>query len=173
MPTRYHSLLIALHWIIGALIIGALIVGGVVLEDMADTPEKLPLLKLHVFVGITIGVLMVLRIAARLFTKKPPPAGDGNKALNWARRIVHFLFYVIVLSMVSTGLGIMQMSGLFETFSGAKPMPATLDVPAKIGHENFAKVLLVLILVHMLAALWHQFVRKDRLLARMGVGGAE
>lgn len=172
MPTRYHSLLIALHWIIGALIIGALIVGGLVLDGMANTPDKLPILRLHVFVGITIGVLMIVRIGVRLFTKKPPPANDGNKALNWARRLVHFLFYVVVLSMISTGLGVMQMSGLFETFSGAKPMPATLDVPARIGHENFAKVLLVLIAVHVVAALWHQFVRKDGLLARMGVGSA-
>ena len=169
MTDRYHSALIWLHWLIAALVIGAFILGQFVMHDMPNTPEKLPVIQLHLLLGATGGLLMIVRIFVRFFTKKPPPA-PGNIIVTWVRRIVHFAFYIVVLSMVSTGLGTAQMAGLFEHLQGKAPMPETFDVPAKIGHENFGKVLLILIVLHVLAALWHHFVRKDGLLARMGLG---
>jgi len=169
MTDRYHSALIWLHWLIAALVIGAFIIGQFVIHDMPNTPEKLPTLQLHLALGAAGGLLMIIRIFVRFFTKKPAPA-PGNFLVTWVRRLVHFAFYLVVLSMVSTGLGTAQMAGLFEHLQGAKPFPETFDVPAKVGHEVAGKILLVLILLHVVAALWHHFIRKDGLLARMGLG---
>ena len=67
--TRYHPLLVALHWLMALLIIVALAAGGLVLGNMApDNPDKITGLAGHMAVGMTIGVLLILRLATRLRT---------------------------------------------------------------------------------------------------------
>ena len=55
--------------------------------------------------------------------------------------------------------------------SGA-PLPDFSEVLPRLAHGIMSKVLLVLLAGHIGAALYHQFIRRDRLLARMGIGRA-
>ena len=60
--TRYHPLLVTLHWLLAAMIIGGLIMGGFVLaETPNDDPFKLVSLRMHMSVGLAILTLMLLR----------------------------------------------------------------------------------------------------------------
>lgn len=173
--SRYHIALRSLHWIIAVLVILQLSVGLLALSEMPNDDGKLIPLLGHVSVGLAIGVLMVLRIIARFTTRKPPPAAAGNAVFNGMRRLTHFLFYVVVLSMISTGIGLALGADLFPILYGAGgTLPADFHAfPPHEGHEIFARVLLVLIFLHVIGALYHQYVLKDRLLARMGFGRQE
>ena len=89
-----------------------------------------------------------------------------------AARLVHFGLYGVILVMVASGIATILLTGAGAQLGGAAPLPLpdfTLAPPFTV-HGILARVLIVLLAGHIGAALWHQFVRRDRLLARMGLG---
>ncbi len=172
--TRYHPALVALHWITGLMVIGLLIAGIAVLESMPNSnPEKVQLLAYHMAGGMIVLVLMLARIVLRRRTRAPLPADTGNPLLNQAGRLAHIALYVLVIGMSLSGLAFSRMAGLPDIVFGGSgaPLPENFDAywPRAI-HGLFALLLQVLILLHILAALWHQFIRKDGLMSRMTFG---
>ena len=94
------------------------------------------------------------------------------RSLNGLRRVTHFLLYVVVLSMISTGLGVVIMAKLFPVLYGAGgTLPRDFEeFPPLEGHEFFAGVLMILIALHAAGVLYHELRLRDRLLTRMGFG---
>ena len=174
---RYHPVLVVLHWLLAAMVIGALVAGTFILDATPNSdPFKLTSLWMHMSLGMAIGVLMLFRLATRLFTETPPHAETGSALLDKIGVITHWAFYVIVLAMVGSGLAIANMAGLpaivFEG-SGA-PLPADFSAyPPRKAHGALATLLILLVLVHAVAGLWHQYVRKDHLFRRMWFGSRE
>ena len=73
--TRYHPVLVTLHWALAILIIGALSVGFFWLAAMPNSdPQKIGILRLHMAGGILILALMVVRLVVRMLTSRPAPA---------------------------------------------------------------------------------------------------
>ncbi|SHK27685.1 cytochrome b561 [Shimia gijangensis] len=172
--TRYHPLLVTLHWLLAAMIIGGLVMGSNVLaETPNDDPAKLVSLQMHMSLGIVILALMVIRLALRLLTTRPPHADIGNAMVNKLGQAAHWLFYAVVIAMCASGLAIANMAGLPGIVFGGSgaPLPADFSMyPPRAAHGVLATVLGVLILGHAGAGLWHQYVRKDGLLRRMWFG---
>ncbi|EAR07469.1 cytochrome b [Reinekea blandensis] len=169
MTHRYHSALIVLHWLLAVLIIAAL-GAGLFLEDWPNSdPAKIDTLRIHMIVGLLIGVLMIVRLVVRLRTKKPPHADTGRAWLNALGIAAHWALYLLVILMVITGVGISAGAGLPDiVFAGRGALPDSFDhLPARAGHGLFASVLMFLILLHLIAAVYHQWVLKDGLLSRM------
>lgn len=171
MVTRYHPLLVALHWLLALLIVGNLAAGFLVLEAMANSdPAKLDILRLHMLSGITIGVLMVARIVTRLTTKKPGPA-DGGRAAHVLAGVTHWGFYLAVFGMVVSGLGMAQLGGLFPLLSGQSVvLPDFETLPPYNGHAILAIVIAVLFALHLAGVIYHQLVKDEPLTARMWFG---
>ncbi|MCG7985404.1 MAG: cytochrome b/b6 domain-containing protein [Candidatus Thiodiazotropha lotti] len=171
---RYHPALITLHWLLALMIIMGLIMGSNVLSATPnDVPEKILYLKIHMTMGMIILVLMLVRLVVRLVTKKPPAADIGNGLFNRLGKVTHYLFYLIVILMAASGLATANMAGLPEiVFDGSgAPLPATFDqFPPRIAHGILGFVLLLLLIGHVAAFLYHQFVRKDGLFSRMWFG---
>lgn len=171
---RYHPALVVLHWLLAVMIIVALIMGGNVLAALPnDDPEKLVSLQMHMGAGIVILGLMVIRIILRLTTQKPPKADIGNGALNTVGGLMHWVLYAVVIAMCVSGLALANMAGLPEIVFGGSgdPLPADFsEFAPRMAHGALAMVLKLLILGHIAAALYHQFVRKDGLLSRMWFG---
>lgn len=172
--TRYHPLLVALHWILALMIAVALIMGGFVLSEMPnDDPFKVTGLRAHMTAGMAIGALMLIRLVTRLFTAKPPHADIGNPLLNTLGIATHWLFYLLVLGMVASGIGISISAGLPDIVFGGSGDPLPEDFyayPPRIAHGIIATLLALLVVAHVGAFLYHQFVRKDGLFARMWFG---
>ena len=172
--TRYHPLLVALHWIMASMIPVSLAAGWVLLHSMPeDSPEKIEALGAHMGFGIAIGVLLILRFATRHLTAKPPRATTGSPALDRIGVWTHRGFYVLIACMVLTGLATAFGAGLFPiVFGGSgEPLPAHLhDLPQLVAHGMIASLLATLIALHVAAAFFHQFIRKDQLLRRMWFG---
>lgn len=171
-PTRYGSVAIAIHWITALAILGML-VSGLTAANTEDEAVKLILLRGHAVTGALIGALTLLRIVWWLFLdRRPADAAGLSRGQVLASHIVHYGLYAVILVMVSSGIATVILSGGGAQLAGAAPLPLpdfTLAPPFTV-HGLLARVLIVLLIGHIGAALWHQFVRRDRLLARMGLG---
>lgn len=172
--TRYHPLLVVLHWLLALMIIGGLIMGTYVLAATPnDDPFKLISLRMHMSMGLAILVLMLIRLGVRLLTAKPPHADIGNPVLNRLGVAAHWLFYILVIAMCVSGLATANLAGLREIVFGGSgaPLPADFSAfPPRKAHGALATLLTLVILGHVAAGLWHQYVRKDGLFGRMWFG---
>lgn len=172
--TRYHPLLVALHWLMALLIVVALAAGGLVLGNMApDNPGKITGLAGHMVVGMTIGVLLILRLATRLRTAHPPVARTGTALLDRLGRWTHWGFYALLAAMVLSGLGTALSGDLFAIVYGgaAQTLPQDLATLApRVAHGIIAALLTGLIALHGAATLYHHLILRDGLLRRMGFG---
>jgi cytochrome b561 len=172
--SRYHPLLVALHWLLAVLIIAALIAGFFALAAMPNSdPDKISVLRQHMAGGMLILALMVIRFIVRMLTARPAAATTGYPLLDRIAPVTHYGFYVLILLMAGTGFATALLAGLPDiVFAGSgAPLPPTFTIyPTRVAHGYIAMLLVGLITLHVLAALYHQFVRKDGLFRRMFFG---
>ena len=173
--SRYHPLLVAMHWVLALLIIAALGLGTLVMAKIPNTdPMKLEALRSHMSGGVLILILMLVRLFVRTRTRHPAPATAGNPLLDLIARTSHRLFYSAVFAMAASGLFVAVQAGLFDAvFAGHGSLPADFWVfPARTVHYAFSRLLMALIVLHVIAALFHTVVLRDGLLRRMFLDAA-
>jgi cytochrome b561 len=172
--SRYHPLLVTLHWLLAVLIIAMLCIGSLVLAPMPNTdPHKIGILLVHMSIGMAILALMVARFIVRMRTSRPADASTGYPRLDRLAPIIHCGFYVLVLLMVGSGYATAILAGLNKSvFQGSgDPLPPDFSAyPTFVAHGMLAALLAGYIVLHIPAALFHQFVLKDGLLRRMFFG---
>jgi cytochrome b561 len=172
--SRYHPALVTLHWLLAVLIVAMLCIGFFVLAATPNSdPQKIAVLRVHMAVGVFILLLMVVRFIVRMFSTRPVAATTGSPALDRIAPITHYGFYALVLLMVGSGFATGILAGLPAiVFAGSgDPLPPTFDAyPSFRAHGLFAAILAAFIALHVLAALYHQFVRRDGLFRRMWFG---
>jgi cytochrome b561 len=164
-PERYHPLLVFLHWFI-ALLVFASLAAGMFLKRLPNTPAKLAPLDIHMTLGTLILFLMFARIFTRYMTKRPAAVDSGSPLLNKLAGLVHALLYVAVIAMAVAGMGIASQAGL--NTPGASLPVDFFAFPARYGHKYVAIFLMLLITAHVAAWAYHQFIKKDNLISRMG-----
>ncbi|MBP6210133.1 MAG: cytochrome b/b6 domain-containing protein [Anaerolineales bacterium] len=171
-PKRYHPAHAAIHWLTALLVFMMLGVGKFVMPGVSpDDPQKPMMLASHTYIGGAIAVLVIIRLILRFTTRQPAPADAGNAFLNWIGKAVHILLYLLMIGMALSGLGLFQMADLPAVFSAAKPYPSNFfEYLPRMGHGLASWILLLLVLLHVGAAFFHQFIKKDNLLARMWFG---
>lgn len=172
--TRYGSVAITIHWLTALMIVG-LFATGLLAAAQADPAAKLILLRAHVPLGVGVLLLTLLRIVWWLGADRRPRLPSGQPAWQrWTARIVHIALYLIVLESAGSGIAIIVLSDALPAIIGsAATLPADLEtVLPRAVHGIGSRLMLGLLALHIGAALYHQFIRRDRLLARMGVGGA-
>ena len=169
--TRYHPILVTLHWLLAAAILADLSLGEWRLSVLPNSsPDKLIALRVHLIAGILIVLMMTLRLILRYRTSRPPAISTSTRFLAVAARINHGGLYILVYLMAATGLATAMAAHVPAVMLGRSgaALPSSFEaIPAHAVHEILAAVLLALIALHVLAALFHQFVRKDALLQRM------
>jgi cytochrome b561 len=172
-PGRYGAIAVSIHWL-SAILILALLGSGFRAANAMDAAAKAAVLRFHIPVAILILLLTAFRIVWWWrFDRKPLPV-EGSPA--WQERIaqaVHAAFYVIILGMVASGIGMMVLSGAGPTVFGAPgaTLPAFTDYPPRVPHGLGARLLVALLVFHAGAALYHHLIRRDGLLRRMWYGG--
>jgi len=170
--TRYNPFLVALHWIMALLILMALFFGKVLLSQIPDTdPQKAEALAGHMTIGLIIGALLVLRLGLRAATQKPAHASTGVALLDRLGKATHWVLYLLLAVMVASGLGMAFMGGLFDIVFGGSG--GAIDLANLLPHavHHFASTLLLLLVVlHIAAALYHALFLRDGIFARMWFG---
>jgi len=175
MLARYHPSQVVLHWLSAVLVLLAWAIGALVFERVADSDgaTRLLALRVHMAAGLTVAFVVALRLALRFALAQPPRATTGNARLDALARPVHAGLYAAALAMAASGLALAVTTGLPAIVLGRSqaPIPTGIhDAPAHAVHAAIGVVLISLVAVHALAAMYHQFVRRDRLLARMWFG---
>ncbi len=172
-PNRYHGALVALHWLLALLLIVALAMGTFALKTVPNSsPDKISALQGHMIAGGLILLLTLARLVVRLKTAHPAPASTGNAVLDRIAPLTHWGLYVLVLLMAGSGVAMSVLAGLPGiVFGGVGSLPVNFDtLPPRAVHGTLATLLMLAIGLHIAAALYHQFVRRDGLLSRMGFG---
>ncbi|MCC2113150.1 MAG: cytochrome b [Hyphomicrobiales bacterium] len=172
-PSRYHPLLVALHWITAILIIYLITIGTEDLEHLKNTdPDKIGALSTHIILGATAVFLTLVRMAMKRTTALPAPAATGSALIDKSALAGHILLYLVVLFIGFSGVMLAIQTDLIPTvFFGSGTLPADFfDFTPRKVHGILTKVMLALVAIHVAAALYHQFYVKDRLFARMWFG---
>lgn len=171
---RYRRIVMWIHWITAAVVVTQVVVGFLfhrVYEQ--GTPERMEMFAWHKTIGATILILALLRLAVRLMNPPPPYPSDEPK---WKRFIAvwnHRLFYILLIVVPLTGLA--AVSGRAE--DGTVPLLFGLSLPAIPGipkendfgdvHEILVWTTLALVVLHVSAALYNQFVDRGPVASRM------
>ncbi len=179
-PTaRYTPVAMALHWVLALGILGAFVM-GLVLDDMPFSPSKLKLINWHKWAGVCILALTVLRLLWR-FTHRPPalPPEIARAMPGWqhaAHLGTQHLMYLLSLVVPMLGWAYSSAKGFPIVLFGVLPLPDLLPVNKELAesikplHGLAAFGLIGLAGLHIAAALKHQLIDKDNLLARMRPG---
>jgi cytochrome b561 len=171
---RYDRVAIALHWLLVPLIVGALAV-GTTMVDLPLTPLRLKLYNWHKWAGIVILGGSILRLAWRLAHRPPaaPPMPDWQRH---AARVSHGAMYALFLAVPLAGWAYSSAAGFPVVLFGVLPLPDWVAADRELAerikpvHGALAYTLAALVAVHVAAAFKHQWVDRDRLLARMWPG---
>src|SRR5215813_6104867 len=135
-PSRYHPILVALHWISAVGVGLAVATGKLWLEPMPNAPsDKLVLLGVHMALGSAILALTIARLFVRFSTPRPKRPTTGSRLLDAMAAVTHYSLYAALLLMAGTGLATALMAGYPAIVFGdrAGPLPRHLRAPAATG----------------------------------------
>jgi cytochrome b561 len=170
MSTRYPITLILLHWLIVPLMLGAFILGEV-MEDLPRGDIRMSIMGWHILAGLTMAALLLPRIAIRLRGAPPLPAATPALEL-WLARLAHLGLYAAMLVLPVTGLTSILAGQRSVSVLGLFDLPSLASLPwlheaMEEIHEGAAKLFLLLLVLHVAAALWHVLVRRDGVFRRI------
>jgi cytochrome b561 len=177
---RYGTVAIILHWLIAIAIVAQLWL-GFFMERLAEGSfQRFEALQRHKSLGLTILILSVARLVWRL--ANPTPRADPGLAPIERRLagLAHFGLYFLIIAVPLTGwatvsaspLGLpIQLYGVIEwphlPFFGAVGEGQAMEDLMHAIHKGLVLALIGLALIHILAALRHQFLLKNAVLGRM------
>jgi cytochrome b561 len=167
--TQYNRIAVVLHWLMALMIVILLLIGSQVLAPMANSnPDKLMPLQGHAAFGVITGLLLILRYLNIKLRGQPNSANaEGSKMDNMAK-LAHRLIYVLIIAVVGSGIAMAVEADFASIFAGTSVMPENFNhLSTRLAHGILTKLLVLVLLTHIGAALYHQFVVKDNLLRRM------
>lgn len=160
-----------LHWIMSVIII-MMLIAGFVMSNLADQPQKWEIYALHKATGILVLSLVIVRLLWKFYNDSILLPHDLP---NWQKKAANIninLLYILMLVMPISGFLMTILANYDIDFYGLftiKPFMQNLQA-AKIFnkiHTFCAFIFSALIILHILAALYHHFIRKDNVLRRM------
>ena len=171
---RYTRTAVALHWLLALGLFTAFSV-GVYMSDLPFSPQRLKLFSYHKWAGITILALSALRLAWRL-THRPPADVPMPAWQRTASHATHIALYALFFAIPLVGWAYSSAAGFPVVLYGIWPLPDFVSPDKELArlikpwHAYLAFTLAGLVALHVAAALKHQFVDRDGLLARMRPG---
>jgi cytochrome b561 len=175
-PPRYGRGAIAFHWTIALLVVWVGVLG--LLHDSWPKPAQVFWINVHALSGLALWLLVLARYYWRVTHAPPSLPADIGAPYRHLSRAAHLGLYALLFITPIIGIvtfiwhGRVFDLGLFKVNFGIASNRAVFR-PTEDLHGYLAYALFGLAAAHILAALWHHFVRHDGLLARMWPAAAQ
>ena len=169
---RYTGVAIALHWLIAVAILGTFLLAQY-MTNLQLSPAKLKLYSYHKWIGVTIFLLVLMRIAWRLAHRPPLPPASMPAWQHSAASIAHFFLYALTLAIPVSGWLMSSASGFQVVYLGVIPIPDLMakskDAAQELKqlHEALNWLMVVVVAMHVAAALKHHLIDRDDVMRRM------
>ena len=175
---RWGNIARILHWTIAVLIL-VLVAVGAIMTDLPNTPDKYRVYMWHKSFGLLVLALVACRLVWRLTSRKPATLKSIPWYMNAAAEITHWALYALMLAIPLSGWLVNSYANIQLNWFGITGLrvPNLVNVPPDMGwdlaeemgeiHGALAWLLVFIVTVHAGAALYHHFIRKDPVLARM------
>ncbi len=168
---HYGIVTILFHWIMALLVIGMICLGLYMVR--VPEKEKLMLIGLHKEFGVVVLLLVTLRLSWRFLNKIPTLP---STIPTWQVRSAyasHYMLYGLMFAMPITGLLETAAGGYTVSFFGWFVLPPLGSINKTLQpiygkmHEWLAYTLIIVIVIHIGAALMHHFIDRNNVLRRM------
>ncbi|MEO7430791.1 MAG: cytochrome b [Dokdonella sp.] len=172
-PRHFNLTARVLHWSMALLIVTMLFVGVGMVASMSLRPS---LVSLHRPIGIAILLLVIVRGINRFRHPPPPLPADLPAVQVLAAKASHWLLYALMFAMPLIGWSMMSAGGypvtMFKGFAlpPIAPHNATVYAGLRGAHTWLALLLFATVLMHLAAALYHAWVRRDDVFPSMARG---
>jgi len=169
---RYSTVSLILHWLTAVLVITQIVL--IQAHEATDGPISREFVNIHKSVGLSILVLTLIRLGWRVANPAIPLPPDTPRWQKLVARGTHVLFYILLLAMPLVGWAASSAAGRDIVWFGLfewplLPIGGGRDVARDLMdlHESAAKLLIVLVILHVAGALKHHFIDRDNVLHRM------
>jgi cytochrome b561 len=164
----YDRRTIALHWASAALVLLAWGMAQII-DDFPRGPLRIDARSVHFVFGLSLAVVLCLRIAHRAASGRRLPAADAG-FLHVVAKAVHYALYVLMIAQVLLGISwaLLRGDSVFNLFA-VGPLPLDKSVKDNVGdlHGTIATIILIVAGLHAAAGLFHHYVWRDGTLRRM------
>ena len=162
----------AIHWLTVAAIVIAVVV-MFVRDATEDRGLRQFLLSMHRQLGLLVLVAAGVRIVVRLRRGLADHAPGMAPFMRWAAKSAHVLMYGVLIGLPLLGWAVTSAHGIALSFLGSVPLPKLVEADSELAdtltdyHIWLAWGLLALVVMHVAAAAWHHFIRRDTVLQAM------
>ena len=170
MTEKYESVAITFHWLVAVMVAGLFSV-GLYMETLPGKQQD-PWVNIHACTGLVFTAIVIARLVWRL-GHTPPPLPEGTGALSrLASTPVHWILYALMLVICIPGIiAFVWHARTFNfgvmSFDFGIKSDRTMFKPAENIHSLIAYGIVALATLHGVAALFHHYVLRDTILARM------
>ena len=171
-PLHYTGTAKVLHWLVALIIIGLFVLGQY-MSDLSMSPRKLQLYSWHKWFGVTVFLLVLVRLGWRLTHQPPRLPAQMPKLQQLASHVGHMALYGLMLAIPISGWLMSSAKGYQTVWFGVLPIPDLLGKDKLLGdllaelHGALNGVLMFIVVIHVIAALKHHFIDRDDVLKRM------
>lgn len=161
-----------LHWLVAACVLTTAPV-AIAMRRVGEGPLQNTLYNFHKSLGVLILILMILRLTNRLVVGAPIPEPTIEPWQRVLSSAVHGAIYVLLIAMPIVGYIANSAFGAPTPFFGLFELPPIIAKNEPLSDQLFAFhrlagfLLIILVAMHVSAALFHHFIRGDNVLRRM------
>jgi cytochrome b561 len=169
-PGHFNAAARWLHWMMSAMVLAMLFIGAGMVTSLSERPW---LIDLHRPLGIAVLLLAAVRLVNRFRNRPPALPPDLPRWQVHAARASHWLLYALLFAVPLVGWLMLSASGQpVSMFAGWQlppiaPQDQVLYARLRMAHALLAWLLFATVLMHLAAALFHAWVRRDGVLAGM------
>ena len=178
MSAHYTKTAKGLHWLMAVLFFGMLGL-GFYMQGLPLSPDKLKLYSWHKWVGVTVFLLALFRIAWRVTHQPPALPSSMPRLMQIASHAGHHMLYMLMFLIPLSGWLMSSAKGFQTVWFGILPIPDLLEKNKLLGdllqtvHVSLNYLFIAVLIGHIGAALKHHFIDKDDILTRMLPGSGK
>lgn len=167
--TEYHPFTKFLHWSV-VFLVAVEFLSAWLSPEHSDTATSDLLMSVHISIGVLLFIIISLLLFMRFFRPTfKPMTNIQEKSAVW----MQYLLYFIIIALTFSGWVAASVRGIEVGFANFFSLPALLERGSSLGfsipetHEFFSTILLILIVGHVAAALYHHYILKDSILLQI------